>query len=259
MPFPELTLCPTEPYREEQLQRHGIESRFVWVSRNGIGIASRSLSLFVPSLGTLHNFILVTHRHTELNRARVPSIGNIMLGNFCFVFRKKIQFDEKWVSNSSVSPAELFPSLVFTLEDLLSMVNVSLEQPFNKSTFKWGSILKIVLHNFRSLPIDENGEVCGQKIYRWKSLVRWTMIIIPPQSPGFVIFCCLGSVWWTILSCSIDSSHTNKLKTFRAVSADHYFEQPLGSCLHHVHCIVFLSIAFSQFSVHRESQLHISG
>ena len=158
-----------------------------------------------------------------------------------------------------MSPAELFPSLVFTLEDLLSMVNVSLEQPFNKSTFKWGSILKIVLHNFRSLPIDENGEVCGQKIYRWKSLVRWTMTITPPQSPGFVIFCCLGSVWWTILSCSIDSSHTNKLKTFRAVSADHYFEQPLGSCLHHVHCIVFLSIAFSQFSVHRESQLHISG
>ena len=162
-----------------------------------------------------------------------------------------------------MSPAELFPSLVFTLEDLLSMVNVSLEQPFNKSTFKWGSILKIVLHNhvhnFRSLPIDENGEVCGQKIYRWKSLVRSTIIIIPPQSPGFVIFCCLGSVWWTILSCSIDFSHTNKLKTFRAVSADHYFEQPLGSCLHHVHCIICLSIAFSQFSVHRESQLHISG
>ena len=50
--------------------------------------------------------------------------------------RKKIQFREQWVSNSSVPPAELFPSLVFTLEELISMVNVSLEQPFNKSTFK---------------------------------------------------------------------------------------------------------------------------
>ena len=147
MPFPELTLCPTEPYREEELQRHGIESRFVWVWRRGIGIASRSVSLFVHSLGTLHYFIFVTHRLTELNRARVPSIGNIMLRNV-FRLRKEIQFHEKWVSNSSVSPAELFPSLVFTLEDLLSMVNVSLEQPFNKSTFKWGSILKILLHNF---------------------------------------------------------------------------------------------------------------
>ena len=110
----------------------------------------------------------------------------------------------------------------------------------------------------RSLPIHENGEVCGQKIYRWKSLVRSTMTIIPPHSPRFVIYCCLFMVLWTILSCSmiwscINFSQKNKPKTFRAVSADHYFEQHLGSCLHHVHCIVFLSIAFSQFSVHRET------
>ena len=26
--FPELTLCPSEPYREEQLKIHGIASRF---------------------------------------------------------------------------------------------------------------------------------------------------------------------------------------------------------------------------------------
>ena len=39
-------------------------------------------------LGTLHHFILVTHRHTELNRARVPSIGNIMLRIF-FCFKEK--------------------------------------------------------------------------------------------------------------------------------------------------------------------------
>ena len=45
----------------------------------GLGLLRDLNSLFVHSLGTLHYFILVTHRYTELNRARVPSIGDIML------------------------------------------------------------------------------------------------------------------------------------------------------------------------------------
>ena len=71
--FTELTLCPSEPYREEQLKIHGIASRFV--KQN-------------PGWSSWQNL------------------------DFS---RKKIQFREQWVSNSSVPPAELFPSLVFTL------------------------------------------------------------------------------------------------------------------------------------------------
>ena len=36
--FPELTLCPSEPYREEQLKIHGIASRFVEVQGGCINI-----------------------------------------------------------------------------------------------------------------------------------------------------------------------------------------------------------------------------
>ena len=116
----------------------------------------------------------------------------------------------------------------------------------------------------RSLPIDENGEVCGQKIYRWKSFVRSTMIIIPPQSPGFVIYCCLGSVWWTILSCSmiwscIDFSQTIKLK----LSGLLVLTTILSNLWGHV-CITSIVLFFCPLlftmrcSVHRESLLHIS-
>ena len=90
------------------------------------------------------------------------------------------------------------------------------------------------------------------------------MIIIPPQSPGFVIYCCLGSVWWTILSCSmiwscIDFSQTIKLK----LSGLLVLTTILSNLWGHV-CITSIVLFFCPLlftmrcSVHRESLLHIS-
>ena len=83
--FPELTLCPSEPYREEQLKVHGIASRFQQIQCD---------------------YLLKGKSRSSLRR------------DFS---RKKIQFHEQWVSNSSLPPAELFPSLVFTLKVSLKM------------------------------------------------------------------------------------------------------------------------------------------